>query len=158
MNMDKIEWLYAAFALSMVGIYTPAIGISGIAACVWIVAFFVAGHFKKKEQDETLARHHLIWMLRSFWLYNLWLVVFAVIFAYLFNKYGDFSAIGSEKLLSQSVSEADLHQFVMSDNKIFALSAIPLSILMLGWYLLRLWQGFAAYKNGSEINNIKRWI
>ena len=155
-EMDKVLWMYAVFAACMVGIYTPVLGVSMFSFFAWAIVFLVVGHMKAGAKDGSVEEHHLIWLKRTFWLFNFWFLLGTIIFIAAFVKYGDYSAF--EQLGAEGVTPEDMDQMFMESNKAFTWSALPASALLIEWYLWRLWQGASAYKEGAEVNNVKRWI
>lgn len=93
-DQGKVIALYVAFILAAILVMAPIATISFLALLGMIVVMIVIGFLRKEAEKDSLLYNHALYLSRTFWMWQLLLLVGGVIGGYLlFQRYPDLQQI-----------------------------------------------------------------
>lgn len=164
-EQKQVNHLYAAFAASIILLFIPLISTQLIGSLLILIALIWAYIIRSKAEHESLAHNHAAYIIRTIWIWGLFLTIGIIIAVPWLYSIADHSAIQNfmNSAATGTIPESDamndvLGRFMRDNLSAFIMVCgitIGPSIL---YIIFRLAKGLSRALKGYRIANARGWF
>ena len=159
-EIKKCKTLYLALIISTIMMVVPLSATNIFAGAIWLCLVITAYYLRTGSGEYSLLRDHTTYIIRTFWIANLFLVLTSILSAaYLLNQLnnGQIDLAPLEPCVNGgNVADCSL-AFNNSNRQIFVNSALIAIVPVIMYLLFRYIRGWRQISKGEMVNNsVKR--
>ncbi|OIN85203.1 MAG: hypothetical protein AUJ12_10075 [Alphaproteobacteria bacterium CG1_02_46_17] len=164
-DKQKILLLYLIFFGGVVTAYIPNMTVQGYSMLFGLVSLILAYIFRARADEDDLVWHHSTFMIRTIWIWSLFLSLGMIGAGYIVGTQADMSALQNIMDMATSGSIPDEAEMDAAGRAYFDTNFNLILKTTLMWLapaqvyaVWRIYKGLSRAMNGYRVQNLRNWF